>query len=264
MIDAHIMPRFALNDISQYKNPRWPVLSSDDSLALLGYAYGRSHIHDAFVTSETVERRSDLLMAVFCCGGSLEQIGPAIIDYISCVQKFLRQAPSDLRHVRKAIIYTQDALLLSLAYRRQQVDVHSIGASASILLDAATSASQADLELTLGLRVILACLDWASLPCLPAPEPAISQLLQGAITNDTDAFREGLRDRFAATFRFQAIDKAAPKSGNLLEKVSDYWRFGRGLVYVGYFGVARRLNMDMGDLRNAMEVKPYYQVFDPL
>ena len=128
------MPQFTLNNISQYRHPRWPILSGDESLALLGYAYGRSVIATPSHSAGTVDRRFDLVMAVFCCGGHAEQIREAIFDYVTAVRHYLSQDHACSRDVRKAIVYSQDALLLSFACNHHHADLESIASIASDLI----------------------------------------------------------------------------------------------------------------------------------
>lgn len=256
------MAKFKLIDISQYRNPRWPVMSGDDSLVLMGYAYARSSALVPPVTLATLERRSDLLMAVFCCGGRPSQVDAAIQDYVRCVQRFLQDAKWNKIDLRKIIVHTQDALLLALASKRPQLDPLAIARASRTLLREFTGTTSADIELMLWLTAVLGCCGVPESVQPPEVPSDLSPTLQGLLSRDSERFRMGLQERFATAFGYADIPPHVSRMANLLEKTRDYYRFGRGLVHVGLFEVARCFGIDAGDLRTAKEISPYVEVFE--
>lgn len=254
------MTDFKLVDVAQYSHPRWPLLSDKESLILLGYAYGRVAIQDSSVTLASVGRRNDLVMAVFCCGGTTAQIEAAIRDYVLSVRHFLTHTQVNPNETRKALAYTYDALLLLLTCDGRKELLHPLADLTCALANLFKPQVPADAELILALKVICGCLGVNAFREL-SESGAVSTLLQGALTHDVELFRDGLHERFKEAFRYASPDESLSPTPNLLEKAVFYYRFGRGLVHAGHFEVAKRLGMNVDELRSAKEVRPYVEVF---
>ena len=113
------------------------------------------------------------------------------------------------------------------------------------------------------LQVLLACVGKGILPSSTSIEHPVSLWLQGVIENDVERVHDGIRERFITSSRFYTLDGAISESPHLLEKASNYWRFGCGLVHLGLLRVAGTLGIPVADLKTAIELKPYIGVFAP-